>query len=44
MKLRGSRSDYVPAGGNISGKETTRDERIQVIALRDKAQLTWKVK
>jgi len=44
MKFRGSCSDSVAAGGNISGKETIRDERIQVIALRDKVQLTWKVK
>jgi len=44
MKLRGRRADYAkPAGDNPSGKETTRDERVQVIALRDKASLTWKV-
>ena len=45
MKLKGAQADYaVPAGGNPSGKETTRDERVQVIALRDKACVTWKVK
>ncbi|PUU83401.1 hypothetical protein B9Z19DRAFT_1119379 [Tuber borchii] len=26
----------------MSGKETTRDERVQIIALQDKASLTWK--
>lgn len=44
MKIKGTRADYAdPAGGDPSGKETTRDERVQVIALRDKASLKWKV-
>ena len=44
MKIKGMRADYAdPAGGDLSGKETTWDEWVQVIALRDKASLKWKV-
>lgn len=45
MKVKGTRADYAdPVGGDPSGKETTRDERVQIIALRDKASLKWKVR
>jgi len=44
MKIKGTRADYADhAGGDASGKETTRDEGVQIIAPRDKAHLEWKV-
>jgi len=42
MRAKGRREDYVPAGESVKGRETTRDERIQVIALRDEAGMMWK--
>ena len=42
MKTKGRRSDYaIP--GDQKRRETTRDERLQVVTLRDKAGMTWKV-
>jgi len=43
MKAKGRRGDYVPQGGSVKGRETTRDERMQIITLREKARMTWKV-
>jgi len=44
IKIKGTRADYAdPARGDASGKETTSDERVQIIALWDKACLKWKV-
>ena len=43
MRVKGRRQDYVPAGQSAKGRETTRDERMQIITLRDKAGMTWKV-
>ena len=43
MKNKGRRSDYVPAGMSTKNRETTRDERLQIVALREKAGMTWKV-
>ncbi|KAG0123779.1 hypothetical protein HOY82DRAFT_618728 [Tuber indicum] len=42
MKNKGRRADYVPAGGSVKNRETTRDERLQIVALREKARMTWK--
>jgi len=43
MKVKGRRENYVPAGQSVKGRETTRDERMQIITLREKAGMTWKV-
>ena len=39
MKVKGKRESTFY---NPKNRETTRDERVQIIALRDKAKLTWK--
>jgi len=45
MKIMGIRADYAAdsAGGEATGKETIRYERVLIIACRDKACLKWKV-
>ena len=43
MKNKGRRADYVLAGASTKNLETTRDERLQIIALREKAGMTWRV-
>ena len=43
MKNKGRRADYIPARMSAKNLETTRDERLQILALRDKAGMTWKV-
>ena len=43
MKNKGLRGDYVPAGVSSKNLETTQDERLQIIALRENAGMTWKV-
>lgn len=43
MKNKGRRADYIPAGMSAKNLETTRDERLQILALGDKAGMTWKV-
>jgi len=43
MRPKGRGKDYVPAGVSVRGRETRCDERIQVITLREKAGMTWKV-
>ncbi|KAG0633368.1 hypothetical protein HOY80DRAFT_1064103 [Tuber brumale] len=41
MRNKGRRSDYAQPGDQ-KRRETTRDERLQVVTLRDKAGMTWK--
>ena len=43
MKNKGRRADHIPAGASAKNLETTRDERREIIVLRDKANMTWKV-
>jgi len=43
MRVKGHRQDYVHAGQSAKGWETTRDERMQIITLRDKASMTWRI-
>lgn len=40
MKVKGTRTDHF--GAEAKGKETTRDERLQILTLRDKGGMTWK--
>ncbi|KAG0137439.1 hypothetical protein HOY82DRAFT_597730 [Tuber indicum] len=42
MKIKGQRDDYVQAGKGSKHRETTRDERVQIITLREKASMSWK--
>jgi len=43
MRGKGHREDYVPVSVSVKGRETTRDEHMQVITLREKAGMTCKV-
>ena len=43
MKNKGQRADYIPARMSAKNLETSRDERLQILALGDKAGMTWKV-
>ena len=40
MKLKGTRRDHFP--GDSKCRETTRDERLRIITLRDEAKMKWK--
>ena len=40
MKVKGTRAKHF--GSGIKNKETTRDERVEIVALWDKAKMTWK--
>jgi len=40
MKVKGARRDYFPGDGKR--RETTRDERLRIITLRDEAKMKWK--
>lgn len=40
MKTKGTRKEH--HGENTNRKETTRDERVRIIALCDSAKMTWK--
>jgi len=43
MRNNGRRADYIPVGMSAKKLETTWDERLQILALREKAGMTWNV-